>query len=331
MRIGLIGCGHHGRNAVAPAITAASNGSALIAVADIDPENLAQAPDVAKYTNYVDMLNRETFDTVYVATLADTHEQIVSTAIKSGRHVICEKPLAETSDACRRLVDLAKQANRHLVLTFETRYYQYVRKIREWIGAGHLGPIEACHIQHFWDGHKASGPHAERRKRLMDKAGGLDCGIHKIDLARHLCGGDWQWVQALGAWLDDDTRFPPHISILGKLTTKVNVTINASMAYASRIQQYRPESNMLHLVGTTGVVALNEKTLTLYSDQLHEELTVDHPSHTHAITLLIDDLANAVDNGKEPPLHLPTGYDGLQAQIATEWANAKALENKEIN
>jgi predicted dehydrogenase len=235
--------------------------------------------------------------------------------------------------------DAARQANRHLIVNFETRFYDHFRKIREWIQAGRLGRIEAIHIQHFWDGHKAYGPSSERRARLMNLAGGLDCGIHKLDVVRFFCGGKWQEVTARGVWLGENLKKPPHIGILATLDNGVMATVNVSMGYAAQIPP-RPMCEVLTIVGNRGVVSMMEDipnvekrvqletVVRLFSETGQEDCRVIEPPHHIAITRLLDDLADVVDGGKSPSGEMPTGEDGLMAQIAVEQANADAIKHR---
>ena len=165
-----------------------------------------------------DLLEKEKPDLVYVATLLDTHAQLSIDALKSGCHVICEKPMARTLEECQAMTDASKSARKHLFVNFEMRLYPYIRQLRQWIDDGKLGRVEAIHLHHLWDGHKTQGPMGERRKRLMDHSGGLDCGIHKLDLGRFL-GADssWRGLHAMGAWYGEAFHFPPRIVVLGRL------------------------------------------------------------------------------------------------------------------
>lgn len=336
MRVGLIGCGTHGFNAVVTAAQKYSKRATLVAVADLNPKNLEPVQNAATYTDHRQMLAKEKLDVVYIATLTETHLPLAADAFAAGCHVICEKPMADSVAECQTMIDRAKAANRRLLVTFESRYYPHLRKVRRWIGDGDLGRVDAVHIQQFWDGHKAFGVSGERRKRLMQRAGGLDCGIHKLDQARYLCGGRWRSIDALGAWLDDEIEKPPHIGILGRLDNGVMVTVNASLAYAAFIKP-RPMNEVLTVVGTRGVASMaidagsveefseGEAYVNLFCETREEKFRVVHTAHYEEIAQLLDDLADVLEHGKPMPPELATGDDGLMAQWAVEEANRKAV------
>ena len=347
LRFGLIGCGLHAQWALIPALGGNAKKAKLAAIADIDEGRLQAVGDVgaAKYADYRQMLAREKPDAVYVATLPDTHAAIAVEALEAGCHVVCEKPMALTVDECRRVIDAAEGAGRRLAVTFESRYYPVNQKIRQWIAEGRLGHVEAVHLQSLWDGHKSFSRVAARRRRLMQLSGGLDCGVHKADLARFWCGGDpsinpgsrgdWQEIQARGAWLGEDISPPPHVSVLARLDSGVVVSLNASMTYTGHIEPKAMVESAC-IVGGEGVIqyfhqvpdgpeaaARTASLVHLVSRTLQEQVPLVEADHAQAIAWLVDDFADAVAGRPHSP-HLPTGHDGLMAQMFVEQANRSA-------
>lgn len=339
LRIALIGCGHHGRHAVLPAIRNRAKRAQLVAVADVNPQNLAPIDNPpATYTDYRQMLEREKLDAVFVATLQDTHRQITLDALSAGLHVICEKPMAVTAQECRQMADAARAARRMLIIDFEVRMHPHMRAVRNWIDQGKLGQVEAVHLTRMWDGHKSTGPLAERRARLLTMAGGLDCGIHDVDLARYFAGGDWRTLHALGAWMGEPFDKPPHIGIIGRLDSGALVTVNASLAYGAHITP-RPIVDTIQVVGRDGVVSVcidadsaaayrnNGQVVRLYARDHVEETPVVMADHVTAIADLVDAAAASIESGQPDP-YLATGEDGYQAQLAVEMANQHAITER---
>lgn len=331
MRIGLIGCGSHGQTAVIPAIERFCPAGQLVAAADLDPKGLESIrPPVARYTDYRHLLNMEDLDLVYVAATVQTHYRIVVDALAAGRHVVCEKPMALTTRECREMVETARRAGRRLFVTFETRYHEHFRQIRQWINQGYLGRVGAIHLHQFWDGHKAFGPYAERRARLMEFAGGFDCGIHKIDLVRYFVGGNWARMHADGAWLGENVTFPSHLAILARMDNGVLATVNVSMGYAAQIDP-RPMTESLAIVGDKGVVSMaidepdpdhfrtTRSVVRLASERLETTIPVDYAPHAAAIGQMLTDIAKVLSGEPVPP-QLATGEDGLVAQSAVDEA-----------
>jgi predicted dehydrogenase len=114
IRVGILGYGYWGELLATRAL--ALPVAYVVAIADqaIDKRNRAKLlPDMVVGRNLDDLL-QEGISAVIVATPASTHQAIVRTALEAGMHVFCEKPLALTSSACAKLVDLAEQRGRVL-------------------------------------------------------------------------------------------------------------------------------------------------------------------------------------------------------------------------
>lgn len=333
LRFGLIGCGTHAQWAVAPALRGAAGRCELVAAADINPDNLQriEGAHLQRFTDHRRMIADARLDAVYVATLPDTHAAITLDALAAGLHVVCEKPMALSAEDCRKMTEAAARGRRVLAINFETRYHAQMRQVRQWISQGHLGRIEAIHVQSFWDGHKSFGPLSARRKRLTDLSGALDCGIHKADLIRYFCGGSWTEIQARGRWFGEEVRCPPHIAILAELDNGVLATLNASFAYTAAIEP-KALSDVMTIVGTEGVINFFEDhtgpaEVRLHSRNLLASIPSKATDHAQVMITLLCDFADAVE-GRPPAPEMATGEDGLMAQIFVEQANRQALERR---
>lgn len=340
INIGLIGYGQHGKWAVLPSLQSASKVK-LKCVADLYADNLVLIADprVSTYTDYKRMLVQEELDAVYIATPQNTHADIAVHALKAGLHVITEKPMAASVEECKRMLQAAKKAGRLLVVDFETRYDKPYMQIRKWIADGRLGKLGAIHIDHLWDCHKATGRLAERRRRFCDVAGTLDCGIHKLDLARYFNGGgEWRDIRAYGAWFGEDVRYPPHITIQARLDTGVLFTLNSSFSFTAYIPQRIPSSNYdaMSILGDKGVVVLHQtpegkRSLQIVSETLSEVVPFDRHGGKTGIVKILNDFATSILTGRPLPPEAATGHDGLMAQLMVDEANRDALEAGDSN
>lgn len=337
LTFGLIGCGKHAQWAVLPSF-AASPGCRLAAVADIAADGLAFVTDpaIARYTDAGEMLRRERLDAVYVATPCETHAALTCTALEAGCHVLCEKPMAMSEAECRRMLSAAASAGRQIFIDFETRYIAGHEQVRRWIADGRIGAVRAVHIESLWDGHKVTGPVSERRKGFLQRSGCLDCGVHKLDLARFYCGGgEWRDITARGAWCGESVRFPPHISIMGRLTPGVLVTLTESFAWTARIPA-RHHRESLAVLGEKGVIVLEPgpdhgAVLRLVSDSATEEAPMSEAGHALVIPRVLADMVSVIEGGRPVPPSLATGTDGLMAQIALDAANRCAVEAGDVS
>jgi len=131
------------RRTIPEGIVPASNAQ-LVGVYDADPERLAQVS--AKYgvrasASYDELLSSGDVDVVYIATPTQLHHDQALSAIRAGRHVLCEKPLARTVPECEELVAAALGGGVKLGVNFMMRFHACHVRLREMVQAGDLGTL----------------------------------------------------------------------------------------------------------------------------------------------------------------------------------------------
>jgi predicted dehydrogenase len=141
--IGVIGYGYWGPNLVRN--FANSECSRVVTVSDLDPAKLAVSrrvhPEVGTTTDFRDILQDLRVDAVAIATPVHTHYELALAALRAGKHVFVEKPLAPTSDQVRHLMEEADKRNLVLMVDHTFLYTPAVQKIRELVHEGTLGDI----------------------------------------------------------------------------------------------------------------------------------------------------------------------------------------------
>ena len=117
----------------------------LVAVCDLDTDRarrvLGQAPGIDVTADLDAVLAREDVDAVAIATPARTHHAIAEAALRAGKHVLVEKPLAHTREAGQAMVDLARELGLVLMADHTYCYTPAVLAIRDLISRGELGEI----------------------------------------------------------------------------------------------------------------------------------------------------------------------------------------------
>jgi predicted dehydrogenase len=143
INIGIVGYGYWGPNLVRN--FAETNGLNVAAVADLDTKKLEvvarRYPAVRTTTRFQDLLDDPTIDAIAVATPVNTHYQLGLAALKAGKHLWLEKPMCETSDEARRLVDEAEKRRLTLIVDHTFIYTGAVRKMAEIVHTGDLGKV----------------------------------------------------------------------------------------------------------------------------------------------------------------------------------------------
>lgn len=141
--VGVIGYGYWGPNLAR--CLAEAEGCRLAGIADMSSAALARAgrrhPEVWRTEDPAALIADPDVDAIAIATPVRTHFPLALAALRAGKHVLVEKPITETSDQARALVDEA--ASRGLVLMVDHTfcYTPAVRKLRDLIDAGDLGTL----------------------------------------------------------------------------------------------------------------------------------------------------------------------------------------------
>lgn len=140
VRMGLIGAG--GWGAMHARTYACTPGAKLAAVADRDrtrAESLASAHGAKAFQDAADLLASPEIDAVAVVTPDFAHEEVLLAAAQAGKHILSEKPLAMSVDACERIVTAARTAGIFLMVDFHARWSPPLYKAWEAIHNGEIG------------------------------------------------------------------------------------------------------------------------------------------------------------------------------------------------
>jgi predicted dehydrogenase len=191
MRSGIIGTGFIG-GVHAYAVRAA--GGVLAHVVGESPEHAAGAARRlgAEHAcaSAEELINADDVDVVHVCTPNALHVPQAEAAIRAGKHVICEKPLATDPADARRLVEAAADAGLVAAVPFVYRFYPSVREARARIGAGDAGPLWLLHgsyLQDWLAGSDASNWRVDPKLGGASRAFG-DIGVHWCDLMEFTTG-----------------------------------------------------------------------------------------------------------------------------------------------
>ena len=142
-KVGVIGCGYWGTNLVRN--FRESPRADLLVVADSDEKRLERVIklyfNVAVTRDWRDVVDNPLVEVVAIATPVSNHFEIGMAALAAGKHVLMAKPMAASSEQCKRLMDAARKADRTLIVDHTFVYTDAVRKIHDIVAAGELGKI----------------------------------------------------------------------------------------------------------------------------------------------------------------------------------------------
>jgi predicted dehydrogenase len=143
LRVAVIGCGYWGPNLLRNFHS--FDGTCVAAACDADPGRLRRVgvicPGVHTTTSFEEVLECDDVDAVAIATPVRTHARLARAALEAGKHVLVEKPLADSVADAEKLTRLADERNLVLMVDHTFVYSQPVQRIKQLIDSGELGRI----------------------------------------------------------------------------------------------------------------------------------------------------------------------------------------------
>jgi predicted dehydrogenase len=136
------------------------------------------------------LLSREDMDVVDVCAPNFAHREIILAALRAGKNVIVDKPLARNAIEAQEIADATAAAKAQLGMVFNYRFVPALMLAHKMIADGRLGGIYHFHIDYLHSGYQnPDRPMSWRLRRAQSGGGALvDLGSHIIDLARYLLG-----------------------------------------------------------------------------------------------------------------------------------------------
>ncbi|MFF2502029.1 Gfo/Idh/MocA family protein [Streptomyces sp. NPDC058067] len=178
----------------------------LAAVCGRDGQAVRAAADrlgwAAAETDWRALIARDDVDVVDICTPGDSHAEIAVAALEAGKHVLCEKPLANTVDEAEAMAEAAERARARgqLAMTgFNYRRVPATALARRMVAEGRLGALRHVRVSYLQDWLvDPDFPLTWRLKKEYAGSGALgDLGAHAVDLAQYLAGERIAGVSAL--------------------------------------------------------------------------------------------------------------------------------------
>ena len=301
----------------------------------------------ATETDWKRLIERDDVDLVDVCTPGSSHAEISIAALEAGKHVLCEKPLANTVEEARAMAAAAARAAAggvRAMTGFNFRRVPAVALARELVAAGRLGAIR--HVRGAYLGSHLLDPEIPLLWRLQAEHAGSgalgDLGAHAVDLAQYLAGDQIAGVSALTETFVRERPLADGSGARGPVTVDDAALFIARFAggalgsfEATRFATGHTEGLRVELNGELGSIiwdlgAFNE--LRLF-DATEDPATqgfrrvqvtrADHPyagawwpdghsiGYEHTFTHEVRDLVHAIADGRDP---VPSFADGLQVQ-----------------
>jgi len=247
---GVIGAGGIARRRSIPEVVKFSEKSQITALMDVSKELIEETGKqfgIDQCYTSVEEIFKQDIDAVYIASPVFEHEKQVAAALKAGKHVLCEKPMALTLDQTEAMVELAEKKNLKIGVAFMMRYNVYHQKIKKLVEENQLGQVVYGRAQLTCWYPPILG--AWRQKKVTGGGGALiDMGCHCIDLLEWIIGP----CQEVTAFIDTIT----HSYEVDDTSTILMKFKNGAQGVVDNFFNIPDQAakNMLEIYGTKGAV-----------------------------------------------------------------------------
>jgi len=232
---------------VVPAIMAA-DGCEVVAIASRTPERARLEADALgiprSYGSYDDLLADPEIDAVYVSLPNFLHREWVLSAVASGKHVLCEKPMAITASDAREMVDAARSAGVQFAEAFMYEHHPRYDRLHEIVRAGQIGAVRSVSGTFTFDASDEMGLTAFAGNPGSGAV--YDVGCYVVHAARRLLGTEPRAVTASAQVSERHGGIDMMTSALVEFPDDVALLLQCGM--------WTADEDSLHILGSAGSI-----------------------------------------------------------------------------
>lgn len=325
-KIGIIGCGKIAQVRHIPEYADNKNAE-LAGYYDINvnrAKELAAAHGGRAYESYQDMLADPDIDAVSVCAANNVHAEITIAALRAGKHVLCEKPMATTLEECEAMVAAAKEAGKILMIGHNQRLAKAHAKAKQLLNEGMIGEVVTFRTTFGHGGPETWSIDTGKNTWFFDKKkasmGAMaDLGIHKTDLIQFLTGQRVVETTARIVTLNKKDANGNRIGVddnaicIYRLSGGAVGTMTASWTY------YGAEDNSTVLYGTKGIMRIYDdpsysiKVITAEGETILYDIDKIQTNDNQTKSGVIDAFMDCLVNNRLPEI---SGEEALSAMRA---------------
>lgn len=343
IRIGVIGTGGIANGAHLPGYSRIPDECEVFAMCDIEPKALKQTsekyPDVKHlFKDYKKLLEMDEIDGISVCTPNFAHHQITIDALKAGKCVLCEKPIALNAAQGKEMVETSRKTGKFLQIGYNSRFSPANQALKKFIADGEIGEVYYARAQSLRQrGIPGWGVFIDKEKQ----GGGplIDIGVHILDLTLWFMdhpkptaasgvtyqkfGKRSDVVGFMGQW--DYKKFTVEDFASALIRCENGAAICLEASFVANIPQ---ETHNTTLLGTEGGVTSSPPTITqekhrsLYTGELK---VPNRDMNTHYAEMQA--FVQCIRDKKEP---LVTGEHGLMVAQIMDAIYKSSDEGKEV-
>lgn len=310
VNVGVIGVGAMGYNHAR--VYYRLDNANLVAVSDVSERTLnkvCKKYDTKGYTDYEELLKNPDIEVVSVCVPTTHHHDVVMEAIKHGKHVLVEKPIATTLEEAEDMIRAAKEKGVILATGHVERFNPAVQKAKELIENDVIGDIVSASA-------KRVGPFPPR---IQDVGVTIDLAIHDLDVMYYLFDEDVSQVYGTMGSILDKCEFEDHAEIMVNFENEGTGILEVNWLTPYKRRQ-------IEVTGTDGIISVDyiEQSLDVYG-KFAQDIQI---KHEEPLKEELKSFLDAVINETKPVI---SGEDGLNALKMVIAATKSSKEHKPIN
>lgn len=314
----IVGLGNLSINQILPAFARCEK-SKVVALVSGDPEKARKLAErygvnqksIYNYQNYDTIRDNPEVDMIYIVLPNSMHAEYTVRGAQAGKHILCEKPMANTPKECEQMIEACRKANRKLMIAYRLRYEPHNMNMIKMVRDKELGNLKLVTAE---AGFSIGNPNQWRLKREMAGGGSLmDIGVYALNAARYITGEEPVEVNAMEYTTPGDPRFK-----------EVEETINFQLRFpsgvlANCVSSYGAGANRWRAVAEKGWIelepALSYTDLQMRVRQGNRTADVELPQVNH-FAAEMEHLAECVTANKEPTTPGEEGLKDLKIMMA---------------
>ncbi len=284
LRWGFIGCGEVVERKSGPAFSEVE-GSGVAAVMSRNRDkarSYAERHDIRKwYTDAQQLIDDPDVNAVYIATPPSSHAPYAIMAMRAGKPVYVEKPLAATYDDCARINRVSEQTGVPCFVAYYRRYLPYFQRVKDILDSGRIGKTVSVAVRFATPPRQLDYDRPESLPwRLQpDISGGgyfYDLAPHQMDLLQHLFG---VIIEARGICANRGALYQPEDSVAAIFEFEDGLPGSGSWSF---VGHESAREDRIQVVGTLGELSFSVFSyapIVLHTSQGTETIRVDNPTY----------------------------------------------------
>jgi len=320
---GIIGCGNVTEVKSGPAFNKVPN-SSLVAVMRRDAEKAADYAarhNVPKWYADADaLINDPDINAIYIATPPDAHEELAIKAMKAGKPVYIEKPMARNAAECDRINAFSKESGVPVFVAFYRRSLDYFLKVKELVDSHIIGDVRFVNICLQWQPYDEEvGADAKPRWRVDPAISGgghfHDLASHQFDFLEYVFG---PVKFASGIARNQAGLYEADDIVVANYEFESGVLGNGSWCYTVNKEQREDQAQIVGSKGRITFSFFEKFDIIIETESGKEVINIPYPQHVQQplIESIVQELRG---EGKAPS----NGVTGARANHILDWITQK--------